>query len=124
MMILANDMEKRKSISLSEYKIFVRLLAPFAPFVTEEIWHELGKHGSIHSHDWPFFDESKTLEDTITIAIQVNVKVRDSIEIERDLPEEDIKKEALEREVVKKWIDGKEMKKVIYVKNKILNIVV
>jgi len=124
MMILANDMEKRKSISLSEYKIFIKLLAPFAPFMTEEIWHELKKHGSIHGMDWPFFDESKTLENTITIAIQINGKVRDDMKIKRDLSEEEVKEQALDREVVKKWTDGKEIKKVIYVKGKILNIVV
>jgi len=100
------------------------LLAPFAPHITEELWHEMGNTDSIHLTLWPVFDSTKTVKSETTIAIQVNGKVRDTVVVSVDIEEEELKKMALACPAVAKWIDGKEVKKVIVVKGKLLSIVV
>lgn len=124
MMIFVNEVEKEKKVTKKQFEAFLQILAPFAPHITEELWSELGNEGSIHNADWPAYDESKLVEDTITIAVQVNGKVRDEFEVAADEPEEAVKEAALAREAVQKWLDGNEPKKVIYVQGRLVNIVV
>lgn len=123
LMILVGRMEKKEEVSKADYEILLVLLAPFAPHVAEELWEKLGKDGSILNEKWPEYDESKTVEDTAKIAIQVDGKVRASIEVSVDEDEEKVKEKALEEENVKKWIEGKEVQKVIYINGKIVSIV-
>jgi leucyl-tRNA synthetase len=123
MMMLLNEWDKVKSISKDEYKLLLQLLAPFAPHLTEELWHELGEETSIHESSWPIWDKDKVVDQTINIVIQVNGKVRSQISIDKGLSEEKIKEEALNDKVVKGWVDGKEIKRVIYVQGKLVNIV-
>jgi len=124
MMILVNKMEEVNSFSRENYLSFLQILAPFAPYITEELWHELGEKESIHKSGWPTYDAEKIKDEKIKIAIQINGKVRDEIEIAGDASEEEVKSIATERDAVKEHIDGKEIKKFIYVKGKIVNIVI
>jgi leucyl-tRNA synthetase len=125
MMTVMNTFEKLETVSVADYKQFLQILAPFAPHITEEIWQEvLGEEESIHLSDWPSYDESLIIENTITLGIQVNGKVRAEIEIAVDEPTESVQEKVLAIPEIKKWIDGKEIKKFIYVPKKIISIVV
>jgi len=99
------------------------MLACIAPHVGEEIWEKLGHQNVIAYEKWPAFEEDKLVKNTVQIAIQVNGKLRGTIETNLDTSDEDLKKLAFEQEGVKKHIEGKEIKKIIIVKNKIVNIV-
>ena len=105
------------------FKTFLQLLAPFAPHITEELWSMLGEKKSIHLSDWPVYDENKIKDEEIKIVIQVNGKVRGEVTIGVDEGEEEIKNKALEHTSVQKYLDNKKIKKVIYVKNRLMNIV-
>ena len=124
MMILVNEMEKAESIGEKDFKMFLQILAPFAPHITEEIWSNLGEKKSIHKSSWPKWDKKKIIDETIKIAIQVNGKVRGEFIIGIDMDEEDIKNLAIKDKNVIPWIYGKEVKRLIYVKGRIVNIVV
>jgi len=100
------------------------LLAPFAPHVSEELWHQLGHNDSIHNQAWPKYDDEAVKEENSVLIVQVNGRVRDKIEVQKDTSEEEIKKLTLSSESVKKWTAGKEIKKVIFVPGKLINIVV
>ncbi|MEA3399365.1 MAG: leucine--tRNA ligase [Patescibacteria group bacterium] len=118
MMMFINEVEK-KGIGEKEFNIFLKLFSPFAPHLTEELFK--GKE-SIHLSDWPKYDKIKIIEDEIKIAVQVNGKVRSEIIVIKDEDEEAVKAKA-NKEILG-WIEGKDIKKVIYVPNKIINIVV
>ncbi|MDK2805872.1 MAG: leucyl-tRNA synthetase [Thermoanaerobacterium sp.] len=102
----------------------VRLLAPFAPHFAEEIWEKMGYSYSVFNQKWPEYDEKALVKDTVEIAIQVNGKVRGRIEISSDAAEKEIQDKALSCDNIRQFIDGKEIKKVIVVKNRLVNIVV
>jgi leucyl-tRNA synthetase len=124
MMILATEMEKVESVSLEDYKKFLQILSPFAPHVTEELWASVGEKKSIHSSVWPKEDESLLQDEEIKIMIQINGKLRTEIMVKSDDDEKKIKQQAVSNEAILKHISGKEVKKVIYVKNRLINIVV
>lgn len=100
------------------------ILSPFAPHITEELWHQIGHTDTIHIDHWPKWDEKYLVSDTITVVIQVNGKLRARVDVSKDISESDIKKLALLQENVKKFIDAKEPKKIIYVPGRLVNIVV
>lgn len=122
-MILLNDLEKEETISKEIYEITLRLLAPFAPHVTEELWSSLKNKGSIHSTTWPQFDPSKLVESTMRIMIQVNGKVRGEMNMPVNTPDDIVQNTALNMDEIKKWTVDKEIKKVIVIKNKLVSIV-
>ncbi len=124
LMILANRFEKEEKISLSYYSLFLIILAPFAPHITEELWRQLGNKDSIHKQSWPKYDKKLIKDDMITLVIQVNGRVRDKIEVEIDISEEKAKELAISSQNVKKWIQNKEIKKVIFVPGRLINIVI
>ena len=124
MMILATEMEKVDRVEKEDFKKFLQILAPFAPHVTEEIWNNLGEKKSIHVLAWPKYDKKLIKDDEVKIVIQVNGKVRMEMMIQIDEMEEKIKEEALKSEQIIKFTEGKEIRKVIYVKNRLINIVV
>ncbi len=124
LMELTNELNKEESISSDVYSALIQLLSPFAPHMAEEIWSELGHKDSIAFSAWPVFDASKMVESEITLAVQVNGKLRDTMIVAADISEEEVKKLALASEKVQKWLEGKEPKKVIYVKGKLISIVV
>jgi leucyl-tRNA synthetase len=102
---------------------YVLMLAPMAPFVGEEFWRELGHQSSVHLEQWPKFDPALTVDETVTVVVQINGKVRDRLEIEAGAAEEDVRARALASEAVRRNLDGKTPKKVIYVPNKLVSIV-
>ena len=124
LMILVNEMSKLEVISHTSYALCLQLLSPFAPHITEELWSRLGNNTSITKAQWPKYDPELAKEDKITIAVQINGKLRDTFEVAAEIGEEEVKKLALGSEKVQKWLEGKEPRKVIYVKGKLVSIVV
>ncbi len=124
MMVFLNDMEKSPEISKDHFKKFLQLVAPFAPHIAEELWCELGEKKSIHISAWPKYDARKVVDEEITIAVSVNGKVRSEITISRTLDEEEVKKCALADAKILPWIEGKEIRRVIYVTGRLVNIVI
>ena len=102
----------------------VLLLSPIAPHITEELWKKLGKQESIFKASWPHYDAAAIIEEEILIVIQVNGKLRSRVTVPVDSSEEEIKKIALSDEKARKWIESKEIKKVIVVPKKLVNVVV
>ncbi len=103
---------------------FVKIFAPIAPYFSEELWHLLGNKTSVHLESWPKVDLSKLKEDTVEIALQVNGKLRGTLLINKDEEQDTVLKDALKIENVKLHVSNNKIKKVIYIKNKIMNIVV
>jgi leucyl-tRNA synthetase len=124
LMIAINELEKSVSISRKQYETILQLLAPFAPHFTEELWSLLGNKKSIHVSPWPVYDPKKVVENEVTIMVQVSGKIRGSFTAPTDTSKEDIERLAKEVPEVKKWLERKEIRKVIVVPNKLVNIVV
>ena len=125
MMTFVNIVYKKGEISKEDLKIFLIILNPAAPHVTEELWNRcINKNSMIVSESWPSFDDSKIKEATVEIAVQVSGKVRFTVVHSSDASMEEVKKQVLEDERLVKYIDGKEIKKVIIIPGKIANIVV
>jgi leucyl-tRNA synthetase len=100
------------------------LLAPFAPHLAEELWHQLGHGGGLARRPWPQYDESKLTESTLELPVQVNGKVRDKITVPADAAEADILRAAEAAAGVRPWVESKTIKKRIYVTKKLVNLVV
>jgi len=124
LMKLVNAYSDLTTISRDDYYVLINLLNPIAPHVTEELNEMLGYEGYLFESSWPSYDEAKLVSDTYKIAIQVNGKLRDTIEIKENDSEEDIKQKALASENVKRHIEGREIIKFIIVPKKIVNIVI
>ncbi len=103
---------------------FCILLAPFAPHISDEIWHLIGNSKSVHLEKWPVLDEDALKENSYELVIQINGKVRDKINVEINISDDEIKEKTLIRPNVKKWIDNKTIRKIIIVKGRIINIVI
>ncbi|MFZ4591849.1 MAG: leucine--tRNA ligase [Ignavibacteria bacterium] len=124
MMIFINELYKADTISLEVIEKFILLLAPYAPHLAEEIWHKLGHQTSLAYEQWPAFNEEFTKSSLVTVAFSVNGKVRAKKEVEYDMSEKDLEQNALDEESVKKHIYGKQVVKIIVVRNKMVNVVV
>lgn len=123
MMIFINDAYKADTLYREYAEGFVKMLSCFAPHLGEEIWEHLGHHESITYESWPAYDESFLVEDSVEIAVQVNGKLRGTIKVKKDASEEEIKENALALKTVQAQIEGKEIRKFIVIKGKIVNIV-
>jgi leucyl-tRNA synthetase len=99
------------------------MVEPFAPHIANELWEQLGHDGLVQNASWPVWDASLIVEDVITIAVQVNGKLRGEIQVGKDTDPEEIKKLALAHENVARFIDG-EPKKVIYVPGRLVSVVI
>lgn len=125
LMILSNAADKATQISLAFFEKFVILLSPFAPHISEELWSQLGHSDSISLATWPSFDPELVRAELVTVAIQVNGKLRDTIELPADTEDSaDLQAQVLAREKVQAALAGTPVKKFIYVKNKIISLVV
>ena len=125
MMIFINAVYKEDSFPLEYAKGFIKLLNPIAPHITEEIWHQVfNEKDTIAYEEWPKYDDAKTVEETFTMVVQVNGKVRGKIEVSSDTSKEKMEQLAFEIENVKNFTDGHEIVKVITVPKKLVNIVV
>jgi len=123
MMEFLNEVDD--NISLKDAKVFLKILSPFAPFMTEEIWRsQLGGKESIHTVSWPKVDESALQKSTVTIPIQVNGKLRGSIDISVDDSQEQVIQKALTIQKVQQYVADNSYKKAMYVPGKILNFIV
>ena len=120
-----NYISKLRPEELGRFTIetYLVMLAPMAPHLGEEIWRELGHEESIHLQPWPQFDPELTLDETVTIVVQINGKVRDRLTVEAGTPEDDLRTMALASDAVKRNLDGKTPKKVICVPGKLVSIV-
>ena len=137
MMILASEMEsafaRGSGVTEQDYKKFLQLLSPFAPHIAEELWQKLlipqslalgSLTKSIHLSSWPVWDEGLIKEEKLKIMIQVNGKVRSEMLVDTETGEEEIEKLALSNEVVIKLLEARDIKKIIYVKGRLINIVI
>ena len=124
MMALINDYYKAGSITRNDLEIFLKLLSPFAPHITEEIWSELGNDGFVTVAAWPEYDEEKTKDSVINYGVQVNGKLKGNIDIPAEAGQEEAVAAAKADAGVARALDGKTIVKTIFVKGKILNFVV
>ncbi len=123
-MTMTNEFYKEKQINKAEFKTFLQLLNPFAPHITEELNEILGFNEPISSTPWPNYDESKLIDDTIEIPVQINGKLKATVAVPIDCDEEIAKTVVHSNETIALLVEGKTVVKEIYVKNKIFNIVI
>jgi leucyl-tRNA synthetase len=131
LMELQNEMAKARQAGAAgspawkeAVDIYVKMLAPIAPFISEELWSRLGKPYSVHTQAWPQVDEAAAAQDEITLVLQVNGKVRDRLTVPVDISPDQAKAMALENDAVKKFLAEKDPRQVIYVPGKLVNVVV
>ena len=124
-MICVNELSSLKCHSREVLEPLVILLAPFAPHVSEELWHSaLGNETTVNDAKWPVWNEEYLKENTANYAVSFNGKARFTIQVPADMPKDEVEKLALSHESSAKWLDGKTVRKIIVVPNKIVNIVI
>ena len=124
LMALINDFYKKKAITKGELKVFLQLLNPTAPHITEEMWQVAGFEKTIAETPWPTYDEAKTVDATVEVVLQINGKIRDKLQLPQGLSKEELEKFAFESEKIKALTEGKQIVKIIVVPNKLVNVVV
>jgi leucyl-tRNA synthetase len=124
MLKLQNTPVARSAAYQRTLETMMQLLAPMAPHITEELWHQTGHSGSIHTTQWPTYDEAMTRDETFTLVVQVNGKVRERIEVPTDVSEEEVRRQVLNNERVMSFIGDATVQKVIYIPGRLANVVV
>lgn len=123
MMVFVNECYKQDSLFLDYMEGLVKLISPIMPHIAEELWSKLGHDDTITYAEWPTYDESKLVDDEVQIVVQVNGKVRSHIKVATDASKDAIQEAAMSDEKIKEFIDGKNIRKVIVIPGKIVNIV-
>ena len=123
MMVFINDCYKQDKLSKAYVEGFVKMLSPIAPHISEELWAKLGHDDTIAYEEWPTFDPSLLVDNEVEIVIQVNGKLKEKTKVSKDLSKEEMEQFALEIDKVKQAIEGKTVRKVIAVPQKLVNIV-
>ena len=123
-MVATNELGTLKCRKREILEPILILLAPFAPHISEELWHQLGNKESIHIGNWPKYDASLLVENSFNYPISINGKTRAQIEFDLTASEDEIKQAVLNHELVVKWMEGKSLKKFILVQGRIVNVVV
>ena len=123
MMIFINEVYRVNKISQEYAEGFVKLISPICPHLGEEMWEKLGHTDTIAFESWPKYDPNKLIVNTVKLGVSINGKLRGEIEVNKDEDDEVVKQAALALESVKRNLEGKEIKKIIVVKNRIVNIV-
>ena len=123
-MICVNELTSMKCRSREIYEPLVVLLAPFAPHIAEELWHVLGHDTTVCDAQWPTWNEDYLKESMLKYVVSFNGKSRYTIEVSAEADEEEVKRIALADAGAERWLDGKQPRKIIFVKNKLVNIVV
>ena len=121
---MVNAVYKENSFPKEYKEGFVKLLNPIAPYMTEELWSILGHNDTIAYEKWPSYDEEKIKEEKVKIAVQVNGKLRATFEVDIDTDKDELIKEAMDIDNVKKYTENSEIVKTIVIPNKIVNIVI
>ncbi|TAA69785.1 leucine--tRNA ligase [Planococcus salinarum] len=124
MMVFINEGYKADTIPKEYVEGFVKLLSPIAPHVAEELWEKLGHTKTITYAQWPTYDESKMVDDEVEIVVQVNGKVRTKMVVAKDISKEDLEAAALADENIQKAAEGKQVRKVIAIPGKLVNVVI
>ena len=124
MMILVGEFEKSEMILQKDFEKLLLILSPFAPHITEEIWHLLGNKSLLISEKWPKADKTKMQTENVTVVVQVNGRVRANLTIARDISENDLVELTKKMPAVDKWLNGKSVQKIIHIPNRLLNFVV
>ena len=124
MMVFVNEAYKVDALPLAYMEGFVKMISPIMPHVAEELWQLLGHNETITYAAWPTFDPKKLEESTVQIVLQVNGKVRSHMKVAKDTSKDELEKLALADAGMQEWLDGKTIRKVIAIPNKIVNIVV
>ncbi|MCP6720174.1 MAG: class I tRNA ligase family protein [Patescibacteria group bacterium] len=125
LMILLSKMEEQgDKLSTGIYQTFLKLLAPFAPHITEELWSQLGSKKSIHIEPWPAYNPKLIEEETFKLIVQVNGKMRDTITADTGISQKEAEAIALSLENIKRHIGNKKSKKIIFVKDRLINFVI
>ena len=124
MMTLTNEIYDNGGLTKDEMKIFVKLLCPFAPHLSEEIWEALGEKGFCSLAEWPTYDEAKTVDSMVEIAVQINGKLRGTLMIPAEISKDDALATVKNDEKIKPFIEGKTVIKEIFVPKKLVNLVV
>ena len=123
LMVLVNEFYKAEALPLEYVEGLVKLLAPITPHMAEELWNQLGHEESLAYASWPTYDETKLVEDTVEIVVQINGKIRQRLNVSRDATKEQLEEIALNDEKVKEELAGKTLRRVIAVPGKLINIV-
>ena len=123
LMVFLNEAEA-KGMRKEEFGMLLKLIAPFAPHITEELWHMAGNKGSIHIAPWPAFDAKKLVEETFELVVQVNGKFRTTLVMPRNVSEKEAHARARKEKSVEDMLSGREPKKVIFVPNRLINFVI
>jgi leucyl-tRNA synthetase len=124
MMILLNEMEKQEKVDKKDFELFLKILSPFAPHMAEELWRSFGNKKLLALESWPKANPSKMEELTVKIVVQINNKVRAESVIEKNAKEVEVVSQVKNIPDVEKWLLNREIKKVIYIPNKLINFVV
>jgi leucyl-tRNA synthetase len=124
MMVCVNELTRLDRRPRWAIERLVLVLSPFAPHIAEELWQRLGHPDSLSHAPWPAWDPALVLEDTVTVAIQVNGKLRATLDLPRDLGPDQVREIALADERIQKYLVGASIRKVIHVPNKLLSLVV
>ena len=123
LMTLINEIYDHGSLTVDELKTFVSLLCPYAPHLCEEIWEQCGGEGMLSTGKWPDYDEAKTVDDTVEIAVQICGKLRSTVTVSREATRDEAINAARADEKIAALLEGKTVVKEIYVPGKIVNIV-
>jgi len=123
-MVCVNELHDLKCYKKEILEQLLILLTPYAPHISEELWNQLGNEGSILDASYPVFDGKYLVESTKEYPISINGKMRTTINISLDATQDDVQKMVLDNEIIKKWVEDKPIKKLIYVKGKMVNVVV
>ena len=124
MMVFVNELNRLDTVPKKALKTLTLLLSPYTPHLAEELWVMFGHEPSVSQQPWPSYDESKTVDDTIEVVVQVNGKLRSRLAMGRNASKEEMLEAAKRDEKAKAWLDGKTIVKEIVVPGKLVNIVV
>ncbi|HYM80757.1 MAG TPA: leucine--tRNA ligase [Candidatus Limnocylindria bacterium] len=124
MMVFTNEMTRLERRPTALVEAFVLLLAPFAPHLAEELWQRLGHPASLAHEPWPVWDPALVLDETVTVAVQVNGKLRATLDLPRGSDQSTVRQAALDHERVRRFLDGGQIRKEIFVPDKLLNLVI
>lgn len=122
-MEFVNTVVEERAISKESWKKFILILAPFMPFITEELWEMNGGEYSVHKQTWPEYDDKLIIDDEVTIVLQVNGKLRDNLVVAKGLEEAEVVDMAKKSEKISKHLEGG-YKKAVFVKDRLVNFVV